>query len=105
MSAALHAVAAVLTAAAVLLTIACAIGVAVMRDPLQRLHYVAPPSTLGAALLAAAIALEAGPAALVKPALVLVLLTALNGVVSHATARAAFVRRHGSWPPQQGGGA
>ena len=99
MTTALHAAAAVFAALAVLLTAACAVGVAAMRDPLQRLHYIAPPSTLGAILLAAAIGLEAGWAALVKPVLVVALLTALNGVVTHATARAAFVRRHGRWPP------
>jgi multicomponent Na+:H+ antiporter subunit G len=97
--AALHVAAAVLAAVAVLVTLASAVGVWAMRDPFQRLHFLAPPATIGAALLALAIALDGGALAAVKPALVLALLTALNGVVSHATARAAFVRRRGAWPP------
>ncbi len=101
MSGVAHATAAVLCAAAVLLTLACALGVAVMRDPWQRLHYIAPPSTLGCALLAAAVALDAGGLAAVKPLLTMLLLTALNGVVGHALARAAWVRAHGGWPPRR----
>jgi multicomponent Na+:H+ antiporter subunit G len=92
-SAALHVAAAVLAAVAVLVTLTSAIGVWAMRDPYQRLHFLAPPATVGAALLALAIGLDGGPRAAVKPALVLCLLAALNGVVSHATARAA-------WPPE-----
>jgi multicomponent Na+:H+ antiporter subunit G len=102
---ALHAVAAVLCAAAVLLTLACSVGVLVMRDAWQRLHFAAPPATLGAALLTVAIAIEAGPAAASKPFVVLLLLTALNGVVTHALARAAFVRSRGGWPPSSDAGA
>ncbi|GEJ55397.1 monovalent cation/H(+) antiporter subunit G [Anaeromyxobacter diazotrophicus] len=100
-----HGLAALLAGAAVLLTLACALGLAVMRDPWQRLHFVAPPSTLGAALLTGAIALEAGPLAAVKPLLVTALLTVLNGVVTHALARAAFVRQHRRWPPEREEGA
>ncbi len=92
---------AALCGAAVLLTLGCALGVAVMRDPWQQLHFVAPPSTLGAALLALAVGLAAGPRAAVKPAIVLLVLAALNGVVTHALARAAWVRRHREWPPER----
>lgn len=99
MAGALRAAAALLAMGAALLTLVCSVGVAAMRDPLQRLHFVAPPSTLCAAMLAIAIGLDAGPLAAVKPALVVVLLAALNGVVSHAIARAFFVRQHGAWPP------
>jgi multicomponent Na+:H+ antiporter subunit G len=100
-----HGLAAVLAGAAVLLTIACSLGAVVMRDAWQRLHFVAPPSTLGAALLTGAIALEGGPRAAVKPLLVTLLLTVLNGVVTHALARAAYVRQHRRWPPEAGEGA
>ncbi len=94
-----HATAGVLVAIAVLLTLLGSLGLIVMRDPWQRLHFIAPSSTLGAALLTAAIGLESGAKAAVKPLLVTLLLTALNGVVSHALARAAYVREHGRWPP------
>jgi multicomponent Na+:H+ antiporter subunit G len=94
-----HGLAWVACGAAVLLALACGVGALVMRDPWQRLHFAAPPATLGAALLTVAVALESGPLAAVKPALVLVLLTAQNGVVTHALARAVFVRTRGAWPP------
>lgn len=94
-----HGAAAVLVAAAVLLTLLSALGFVLMRHAWQRLHFVAPPSTLGAALLTAAIALESGGVAAVKPLLVTVLLIALNGVVTHALARALYVRRERRWPP------
>lgn len=96
---------AVLCAGCALLTLASSIGVLAMRDPWQRLHFVAPPSTLGAAALAVAIGLESGPLAAVKPLLVVVLLTALNGVVTHALARAEYVRNRGTWPPPREGPA
>ncbi len=97
----LHLLAAVLAGLAVLVSLMSAAGLLVLSDAWQRLHFVAPPATLSAALLTAAIALESGPKAAVKPFLVTLLLTALNGVVSHALARAAYVRRHGEWPPRQ----
>jgi multicomponent Na+:H+ antiporter subunit G len=95
-----HGLAVVLVGAAVLLALLGALGLLVMHDAWQRLHFVAPPSTLGAALLTLAIALESGAKAALKPLLVTVLLTALNGVVTHALARAAYVRQHRRWPPK-----
>ncbi|HET9596336.1 MAG TPA: monovalent cation/H(+) antiporter subunit G [Anaeromyxobacteraceae bacterium] len=83
------------------LAVACGIGVLVMRDPWQRLHFSAPPATLGAALLALAIALESGPRAALKPLLVVLLLTVQNGVVTHALARAVWIRRCGPFPPEE----
>lgn len=100
-----HGLAGALVAAAALLALLSALGLVLMRDAWQRLHFVAPPSTLGAAMLTAAIALESGAKAAVKPLLVTVLLTALNGVVTHALARAAYVRRHRRWPPAPEEGA
>ncbi len=94
-----HGLAGTLLGISVLLSLLGTLGLALMRDAWQRLHYVAPPSTLGAALLTAAIALESGPGAAIKPLAVVLLLTALNGVVTHALARAAYVRQHRRWPP------
>ncbi|HEX9107359.1 MAG TPA: monovalent cation/H(+) antiporter subunit G [Longimicrobiales bacterium] len=91
-----------LVGAAVLLTLASALGLAVMRDAYQRLHYIAPPATLSSALLTAALLLgEPQKQAGVKAFLVTALLTLMNGVVTHATARAARIRRHGRWIPVQ----
>jgi multicomponent Na+:H+ antiporter subunit G len=75
-----------------------ALGILVMRDPYERLHYMTPASTLGAVAVAAAIALDApffqaGSKAL----LVTLVLVCTNPVLSHATARAARIRQFGHW--------
>jgi multisubunit Na+/H+ antiporter MnhG subunit len=72
-----------------------------MRDPYQRLHYVAPPATLGAFLVAAGVLAEgADLTAGLKSLVVLALLAAQAGVLAHATARAIFVHQNGGWPPR-----
>jgi multisubunit Na+/H+ antiporter MnhG subunit len=93
---------AVILALSVLVTAISAIGVVAMRDPFQRLHFMAPPATVSF-LVVAALAIDgAGAAACVKAILVAVLLTAINGILTHATARAAFVTDRGRWPPDPG---
>jgi monovalent cation/proton antiporter MnhG/PhaG subunit len=83
----------VLVAVAVTLNLASAIGVMVMRDCYQRLHFVAPPASLAPLLLTIALFIgvddkQAGW----KMLLLLLLVNATNGVVTHATARAARIR-------------
>jgi multicomponent Na+:H+ antiporter subunit G len=83
----------VLVGVAVTLNLLSAIGVMVMKDAYQRLHYLAPPSSLCPFLLTIALFVgvpdhQAG----FKMLLVLVLVNAINGVVTHATARAARIR-------------
>jgi len=80
----------------------CAVGVMVMRDAYQRLHFIAPPATLGALLVVVACVVdEPRPAAWLKAIVVMIVLGAMNAVVTHATARAAFVREWGAWPPPE----
>ena len=75
-----------------------AVGTLVMRDPYERLHYMAPASTLGAMAIAAAIALEGSfSQAGSKALLVALVLSITNPVLSHATARAARIRQFGHW--------
>lgn len=89
---------AVLLGLMVMLTLISAVGVMVMRDPLQRLHYVAPPATLGALLLTVAVFLdEPQKQAGLKTLLVTVVLSLMNAVVTHATARAVRIRELGRW--------
>ena len=77
---------------AVALTFCCSIGVLVMRDPLQRLHFIAPPASLSAFLVVLAVlAQEHSWASASKVLLVALLLAVVNGVATHATARAALV--------------
>ncbi len=89
----MNVVAAILVGLAVALNLTSAIGVLAMRDPYQRLHYLAPPASLAPALLTLALFLavdDLQPA--LKMLLLTVLLNAINGVVTHATARAHRIR-------------
>jgi multisubunit Na+/H+ antiporter MnhG subunit len=78
---------------AVALNLLSAIGAMVMRDAYQRLHYLAPPSSLAPLLLTIALFLGE-PDKLVgfKMLMLLAVVNAINGVVTHATARAARIR-------------
>ena len=78
---------------AVLLVIVCAIGVLAMDDAEQKQHFLSPAATLSAFAIAAAAfydgnGLQPGGKALV----VAVVLTVMNGIGTHAIARAALVR-------------
>lgn len=77
----------VLVAAAIALV--SAVGMSLMRDPLQRLHFVTPPATLSAALVAVAFWMEeAHRAAAAKVSFAMLVLFLTSGVASQATARA-----------------
>jgi monovalent cation/proton antiporter MnhG/PhaG subunit len=83
----------ILVGIAVTLNLLSAIGCMVMRDPYQRLHFVAPPSSLAPLLLTIALFIgEPDKLAGVKMLVLLVVVNAINGVVTHATARAARIR-------------
>jgi multisubunit Na+/H+ antiporter MnhG subunit len=86
-------VVAVLVGLAVATNLASAVGALAMRDPLQRLHYLAPASSLAPLALAIALLLgESDKQAGTKALLLTLLLTAANGVVTHQTARAHRIR-------------
>ncbi len=77
----------------VLLILFSCIGAMVMRDPYQRLHYIAPPASIAPFFFAIALFVgESDRAAGWKMFLVFILLNATNGVVTHATARAMRIR-------------
>lgn len=85
---------------AALLALVCSVGVLVMRDPFQRMHYVTPPATLGAFAVFLALLVDGeGASPLLKTVLVGGVLALQNAVAAHASARAFFVRRFGCWPP------
>jgi multisubunit Na+/H+ antiporter MnhG subunit len=92
-------VVAVLVGLAVLVAVLSCIGVFVMRDPYDSLHYTAPASVLSPVLLAIAVVIEEGigSQAGIKSILVALLLIVLNTVLVHATARAARIRAAGRW--------
>jgi monovalent cation/proton antiporter MnhG/PhaG subunit len=92
------AVVALLLAVGVGVELLCCIGVLVMRDVFDRLHYTGLASSLGPAALAAAIVIaESFSWAGIKALLIAALLWVTNAVLTHATGRAAHVRRYGRW--------
>ena len=99
----MNAVVWILLVLAAVVALVSAIGAAVMRDPLQRLHYIAPPATLSAALVTVAVFIDDPNKDVGAKALfVTVVLSLMNGVGSHATARGARVRERGTWLPTRG---
>jgi monovalent cation/proton antiporter MnhG/PhaG subunit len=89
---------AVLLALGVAVTWLSCLGVLLMRDPYDRLHYTAPASALAPVLIGAAVVVEEGlSAAGIKAALIALVLVGTNPVLGHATARAARIREHGQW--------
>ena len=88
----------VLLALGVGVTLLSCVGVLVMRDAYDRLHYTAPAAVLAPVAIAAAVVLEERlSAAGIKAVLVAMVLVATNPVLGHATARAARIRQFGEW--------
>lgn len=84
---------AVLLGLGVFVELSCAVGVMTMRGPFDRLHYLAPATTLGPLALAAAILVaECDAQAKIKGVLVAVVLLTTGPILTHATARAAWTR-------------
>jgi len=97
LSAAGLAVAALLALGVAVAWLSC-LGVLLMPDPYDRLHYTAPASALAPVLIAAAVVVEEGlSAAGVKALLIAFVLVGTNPVLGHATARAARIRQFGEW--------
>ena len=92
-----------LLAAAVLVTLLSVLGMLRVRDPYQRMHYIAPPATLSPICIAIAIFLQRGskPESF-KALFVVLVLTAMNTIVTHAAARAFRIAEVGEWRPQAG---
>ena len=74
------------------------LGVLVMRDALDRLHFTTPAATLAPLCFAAAVLVEEPlSGAGVKAVLVAVVIAATTPVLSHATARAARIPAEDGW--------
>ena len=84
------------------LTVASSLGMALMRDVYQRLHFVSPVAV--AALLVAAAVWVSKPEiqAGVKSTVTAVILLVMNGVLGHATARATRLKRTTRWTVEPG---
>ncbi len=82
--------------------LACCVGVLVMRGVYDKLHYTAPATTLGALAIAGAVLLRTSLVQFgIKALLVALALLITNPVLTHATARAARIRRFGAWTIQE----
>jgi monovalent cation/proton antiporter MnhG/PhaG subunit len=82
--------------------LACCVGVLVMRGVYDKLHYTAPATTLGAFAIAGAVLLREPVVQFgIKAVLVTLVLLITNPVLTHATARAARIRRFGAWTTQE----
>jgi monovalent cation/proton antiporter MnhG/PhaG subunit len=90
----------VLLAISAITAIPCCLAVLVVKDVFDRMHYLAPVTTIAMpALLGAVAAQEGWGQATFKTILILFVFLLVNAVLSHATARAARVRDYGDWLP------
>lgn len=94
-------VAAVLLIVGIGVELLACLGLLVMTDLFDRLHYLGPAAALGPVAVAAAVLfVEGGSTAGIKAILIAAVLVGIGPVLTHATARAARVRRFGHWNEQ-----
>ena len=75
-----------------------ALGVLVMRDVYQKLHFVTPAALVAPALVALAVFIQQGLDENTGETLVALLFVSIAGpYLSHATIRAARIREQGDW--------
>ena len=80
-----------------------ALGMWRMREPMQALHYLSLPASIGAVALTVAVFVATGNSQdSWKTLLITIILLAINSVVTHATARAFRARELGHWEPRDG---
>jgi monovalent cation/proton antiporter MnhG/PhaG subunit len=94
-----------LLAGLVIVVCSCA-GMAVLDDPLDRLHLATPAAMLGSVGICAAVVVREGLSASGLAAIgVAVILVAANPLAGHAVARAIAIRRGATWPESSDGSA
>lgn len=99
-------VADVLLGLAVAVVLASSVGVMVMRDTYQKLHYLAPASIVAPVLVALAVLVHQGYSQNTTETWLTLLFVVIGSpVLTHATARAARIRDRGDWRPGRGGQA
>jgi monovalent cation/proton antiporter MnhG/PhaG subunit len=91
-------VADILLALAVLVVLASSVGILLMRDVYQKIHYVTPVSLVAPVLVGVAVLIESGwSARSAQTWLALLFVIIASPVLSHATIRAARIRETGDW--------
>jgi multisubunit Na+/H+ antiporter MnhG subunit len=92
----------ILLGAAVLVVLGAAVGVLVMRDAYQKLHFVTPVALVAPVMVALAILVQMGVYENTgETFLALFFLVIAGPFVSHATIRAIRVREKGDWRPKK----
>ena len=95
-------ISAVLLVAGLLVVVGSCAGMAVLSDPLDRLHLTTPAAMLGSTGICAAVVVRVGLSASGLAAIgVAVILIAANPLVGHAVARAIAIRRGVTWTDPQ----
>ncbi|HEX9375594.1 MAG TPA: monovalent cation/H(+) antiporter subunit G [Actinomycetota bacterium] len=93
----------VLLGLAVAVQLGAALGLLLMPHLYDRLHFLGPAGTVAPVLVAAAVVTrEALDHQGIFAVLVAAFMLAFQPVLTHATARAARIRRHGDWRVQPG---
>ena len=93
----------VLLGLAVLVVLSASVGVLVMRDAYQKLHFVTPAALVAPALVALAIFVQMGLYENTGETFLALLFMMIAGpYLSHATIRAIRVREKGDWRLHQG---
>jgi multisubunit Na+/H+ antiporter MnhG subunit len=88
----------VLLGLAVLIVIASSVGVLVMRNAYQKLHFVTPAALVAPALVALAVLVQHGVYEMTGEAFLALFFMIIAGpFLSHATIRAIRVRETGDW--------
>jgi multicomponent Na+:H+ antiporter subunit G len=92
----------ILLGLAVLIVAGAAVGVLVMRDPYQKLHFVTPAAMIAPFLVALAILVQLGVYENTGESFLALLFMVIAGpFLSHATMRALRVREKGDWRPEK----
>jgi monovalent cation/proton antiporter MnhG/PhaG subunit len=88
----------ILLGLAVLIVLASSLGILLMRDVYQKLHFVTPASLVAPVLIAVAVLIQSGwSIRSTQTWLALLLVVIGSPVLSHATMRAARIRETGDW--------
>ena len=96
----------VLLGLAVLTVLTASVGVLVMRDPYQKLHFVTPAALVAPVLVALGVLVRTGlDENTGQMCLTLLLMGIARPYLSHATARAIRIRDTGDWRLDHGGQA
>jgi monovalent cation/proton antiporter MnhG/PhaG subunit len=84
------------------IVIASSVGVLVMRDVYQKLHFVTPAALVAPVLVTLAVLIRARFSATTAETLLALLFMVFAGpYLTHATIRAARVREQGDWRPSR----